>query len=407
MKKLALSASMLGALALAACGGDDGGTIVVPDGGGGDGGNAGICNPQTQAGCNQGEKCTAIFPPAGTQGPIVTGCVPDGTVADGAACQRPLADSGGVDTGRGDGTRTDDCAAGLFCDSQDGADICTPLCGIGVAGTCPDGGGTARACVGISGLFDDLPMGSETGVCVPQCAPVSDGIQGGPDAKDNDTCPAAEGCFGLFGTAEFVCLRIPEEAAPLTAFQECQPRTPDNRCFLNSAPQGAVIVTAVDYGAAGVGIVTPWCKPINTHDASADPANDANGDEDVLACGATNLASGGQGQCRFIQSMFSDTSAVPDDVGICVPSQDGPAWLDATGWNLQEFLDDQTNMVPLCPGCVDLATFMGGAAAPGRKTWDDIRKTLPKAPPELKAALKSYLKDRNAPAPVLKKALDY
>jgi hypothetical protein len=369
MKKLALSASMLGAIALAACGGDDGG-IIVPDGGGNDGGNVGICNPSTQMGCNPGEKCTALFPTTPGQ-PIVTGCVPDGAGADGDACARPMGDgnggfTGGVDTGLGNGTLTDDCAAGLFCDNQGGADICTPICGLGVANTCgAAANGTPRSCVGINGIFDDLPMGSEAGFCTPTCSPTVDPTTC-PDGAG--CCATGEGCY-MLGFNGFVCASPAAGSEALNGLDGCQPRNAQGLCFINSAPISSTMFFAQSWTtAAAEGVITPYCVPVETHSTADTPDRDGDGGRIECTIGSINASAfpnalgTNQEDCRFINTIFSneELAVFPDDAGVCVLNDDArddeanTGWnADPEGWNLTEaggYNEDPMNAT-FCPGC--------------------------------------------------------
>lgn len=349
MKRLALSASMLSALALAACGGDDG--VITGIDGGLDGQQQQLCNPQTQAGCEQGEKCSALLPPDGMMGTVVTACVPDGTVADGDACMF-------VDAGNGDGTRTDDCQGGLFCDEQNGMNVCTPVCGLAAAGACADDAdGNARACVGISGVFDDLPQGSETGVCVPQCDPVA-----AADDPDAVTCPDGQGCYGILFRGEFVCLQPAMGAMDLKTGDACAPKSSSGFCFLNSSPPGSTAFYPDSWTTQQApGVVSPWCKPFSIHSMLMEGPR--TGDDTVLDCSVTNPVPGAANHdCRFVNSIFSNDefAAVDDVVGVCVRNDDGitasGGWNDdPTTWDLAAFMGDQdmdptTN--PFCPGCV-------------------------------------------------------
>ena len=92
MKNLALGVLFAGLVA--ACGGGKKVNLIdAPPA------DAGVCNPLTQAGCADGEKCSWIIDDAAADiGHI--GCSANGTVAIGGACMN----AGGVGP--------DDCAAG-------------------------------------------------------------------------------------------------------------------------------------------------------------------------------------------------------------------------------------------------------------------------------------------------------
>jgi hypothetical protein len=102
------------------------------------------CNPITQQGCAEGERCTFVrfcVVPAGGQ----TDCVPDGTVEEGGAC---VAGIPGPDTGY------DDCVRGAIC--VDGT--CHSICAI-EPDTCTEG-----TCLQHEDLFTDDDS-QNTGAC--------------------------------------------------------------------------------------------------------------------------------------------------------------------------------------------------------------------------------------------------
>jgi hypothetical protein len=155
MKKLALGALLLG-LAVA-CGG---GKVALLD--------AGVdappaCNPVMKTGCMANEKCTWIVdidqtPTADEIGHI--GCVPDGTIADGLACDNArMATNGGADM----------CVSGELCISRKCKPICDPQLVDGAApGACP----LNFACSTYAGVF--VSTGDPVaGVCEPGCDPRS------------------------------------------------------------------------------------------------------------------------------------------------------------------------------------------------------------------------------------------
>lgn len=305
------------------------------------------CDPLAQTGCEAGEKCSVILPPDDGNGS--TDCVGDGSVAEGDPCML---------IERADGTRIDDCMGPLVCGPEN---VCTPPCVFRERGSCGDGG----TCVAVNRYFEDVTV-ANVGLCVPQCDPLDPG----------GTCNTGRGCYPFFPTSEFLCVVPASGADALRFMDECSPQSSPGVCFINSAPIGAVSFLALDYDlqAESTPRVSPFCRAISTHSASADPANTAAGDPS-LRCGAGLLASGGA-QCRHLNSMYAneELQLIPDGVGLCVPtgssSPAGANYNDSVTFDLAAWSQDPESLlnpdgVPFCPGCLTHDEFqeaLGGAA---------------------------------------------
>src|SRR6185436_13101937 len=125
------------------------------------------------------------------------GCVPNGNIADGIACQRAKA---GVSGG------TDACTAGDFCISGACRPICDPQL---VPGSAPGACSSNYACSLFHSLFD-VSGTAVAGVCQPGCDPLTQKLKvgnaldacGSADAtKPNRTCVAGSG-FRAFACAD-------------------------------------------------------------------------------------------------------------------------------------------------------------------------------------------------------------
>lgn len=364
MTKLAWSASLVSALALAACGGG-GGEIILPDAGGGGGGNGAECNPVTQAGCAAGEKCSLRIPPMGTAGAATTECLPVGDKAAGETC------TFNPDPADPTMTRFDDCGAGLACDG-----VCVQICAAGQAGSCTV---EAEACVRINGFFADVGSGNDVGVCAPEC-----------DLLDPAAvCGATNGCYGLFETGESICANVAGGAENLTFKQPCTPNPDENPtgCFLNSAPIGGTPSYTEAYGGDEQGKITAWCSPIDLN-SDVDPA-DAGGDP-VGACGTTRLqttqdGTGDPAQCRSLNTTYTNTTHVPADWGFCVdpaddliPADMDPAWGNCLTIDMATLTDaDPDNDTLVFPGCLTQATLNTLPAASRARIRNDMAEASP------------------------------
>ncbi len=328
MKKLIISA--LCAVAFGACGGggDDDGDISITDSGPVIDGAPPIvtCNPVTQAGCEADEKCAQLVESAPTEAnpdaPFLarTDCVPNGTVPEGGACTRgePGATSG-----------FDDCVGSYSCISG----ACSPICNVGPPDSCRvDGQSAAEGsyCTLFNELFDDVDL---TGICVPGCNPVNDTL-GDDGIITNNDCEAAEGCYLNASRGIAACTNVAggsEENAQNTVCAAS-----DGQCYLNACASGflPLLPDSPDNGIDST--CARYCTPVDTHTNSA-----ADSDGLDSKCSGVNLGlSGGTNgnpnphQCRFIQNFYSDTGAVPVEVGMCVPTisvaGDGGSWADCT-----------------------------------------------------------------------------
>ena len=299
MKKIAFAALFVGVASsgLLACGGDDdSGDITFADSGtGGDGGTSAACNPVTQQGCADGEKCSWLVV---QEDPFLgrTDCVPDGTVALGGACTEGTP---------GETTGYDDCAAGNLCLNE----ICRAICTIE-----PDTCGEGFACSSYINTFSDDTT-ENLGVCDPTCDPINQ------DCED-----AAQGCYLQLFNGKATCARVATGAEELTQGDTCA--NDGTRCFLNGCAKG--------YGGflyAGDSMprdCTAFCTPVETYlidpdgnqAGSQNPGADANGTP-PHDCAAGTIGATAH-QCRFFQSYFIDMNFnyldyISDAYGFCTP----------------------------------------------------------------------------------------
>ena len=181
MKKLAFGALIVGLIA--ACGGSSGNNnkkIMLPDGSGSGTPDAPmVCNPLTQTGCATGQKCTWVTDATMPQPLGHIDCVPDGTVAAGAACTQGTPGPMGYDN----------CMAGLYCQGMKCKTICDPQ---GGSPMCP----TNYACSTYEGLFGPVGQPVAAGVCDPTCDPLADNKFGSNKTKAGSACTATQGCYG-------------------------------------------------------------------------------------------------------------------------------------------------------------------------------------------------------------------
>jgi hypothetical protein len=197
MKTLALGALFVGLLA--ACGGSKNPNktgITIVDGPPGDGSGSnmmtGACSPLTQAGCNAGQKCSWVIDATTPMYVGHTGCVADGSAADGSACSYGSAGATGYDN----------CVKGEVCDAFN-----TP----GTTGHCKQicdnqGGNpmcdSTHVCVWYARLFSTgMSTPAAAGACEPACNPLTDNdFDGsGSQTKSGTTCGSAvaAGCYGI------------------------------------------------------------------------------------------------------------------------------------------------------------------------------------------------------------------
>jgi hypothetical protein len=303
MKKIAFAALFLGVAStgLLACGGDDdSGDITFADSGpGGDGGGSATCNPVTQQGCADGEKCSWLTVQNDDSGYLGrTDCVPDGTVAIGGEC---------MDGTPGEETGFDDCAAGGLCVAGSCSAICTAE---------PDSCGADFACSFYSDLFTDDPN-ENLGVCDPTCDPIT------------QDCPEdGQGCYLSLRNGKATCANVATGAEDLKQGEVCL-HNDQNLCFLNGCAEG---FGAFMYGGMNMPRkCSGFCSPLDTF--LLDPDGDGSGtiNDNGAANGAephncsVQVVGGTSGQqCRFFQSYFIDMNNmfleyVPDTYGFCLP----------------------------------------------------------------------------------------
>jgi hypothetical protein len=321
MKKIAFAALFMGVASggLLACGGDDDGDgIIFVDSAPVDD----ACNPVTQDGCADGEKCSWLVV---QEDPFLgrTDCVPDGTEAVGAACTEGTP---GEDTG------FDNCAAGGLCLGE----VCRSICNID-----PDTCGEGFACSSYTQTFSDDPA-ENTGVCDPTCDPVAQ------DCEDE-----TQGCYLQLFNGKATCARVAAGAEEAAQGDQCANN--GTSCWLNGCSPG--------YGGflyAGDGVprdCTAFCTPVETY--LVDP--DGNGTGDGTGPGGTNEGSDPQGmapfdcvgervgsmpgmQCHFFQSFFVDMNNaylefIPGEYGFCAPRDDtyGDCRQFSEEWVLEEY----------------------------------------------------------------------
>ena len=295
MKKIAFAALFMGVASggLLACGGDDDSTdgIIFADSAPVDEG----CNPVTQDGCADGEKCSWLVV---QEDPFLgrTDCVPDGTAATGEAC---------VEGTPGEETGFDDCAAGNLCLGE----ICRTICNVD-----PDTCGEGFACSSYTQTFSDDPA-ENTGVCDPTCDPVAQ------DCEDE-----TQGCYLQLFNGKATCARVASGAEEATQGVQCA--NDGSRCYLNGCAPG--------WGGflyAGDGVprdCTAFCTPVETYqidpDGDGDGALVEGGDPVGMAptdCNATRIGAAAH-HCHFFQSFFVDMNGAYLDYingayGFCAP----------------------------------------------------------------------------------------
>lgn len=157
----------------------------------------GECNPVAQD-CPAGRKCTYV-----RQGDVTTRrCVPDGTVAEGGACQSTATPSGEF---------YDTCRAGLYCTDRKAPDggtafTCQKFCHESEQCTAP------RACIDVLRFTgsDELPR--VCGEAGPKCDPLAQG------------CASPLGCYPSPG-GEPVCATAGtvEDGVACTHANDCRP----------------------------------------------------------------------------------------------------------------------------------------------------------------------------------------
>lgn len=327
MKKLIISA--LCAVAFGACGGGGNKDISITDSGPEIDGNVTPpgCNPVTQAGCEADEKCAQLVESGPTEAnpeaPFLakTACVPNGTVPEGGACTRG---EPGATTG------FDDCVGSYSCISG----VCSPICNVGPPDSCRVDGQPATEgsyCTLFSDLFDDIDL---TGICVPGCNPVDDTL-GDDGFITNNDCAAAEGCYLNATRGIAACTNVAGGSEENAQNSICA--ASDGQCYLNACASGFLPLLPDAPVDADNSTCARYCSPVDTHtnaDADADGLNSKCSGVNLGLAGGTN-GNANPHQCRFIQNFYSDTGAVPAEVGMCVPtlSNEGGSWADCTAYD--------------------------------------------------------------------------
>ena len=296
MKKIAFATLFMGmaSTGLLACGGGD------------DDGDDGImfadsapvddaCNPVTQDGCADGEKCSWLVV---QEDPFLgrTDCVPDGTVATGDECTEGTP---GEDTG------FDNCAAGNLCINA----TCRTICNID-----PDSCGDGFACSSYTQTFSDDPA-ENLGVCDPTCDPVAQ------DCEDE-----TQGCYLQLFNGKATCAGVAGGAEELVQGDQCA--NDGMRCYLNGCAKG--------YGGflyAGDGVprdCTAFCTPVETYLIDPEGTGDGtlvDGADPVGLepndCAATRIGAAGH-HCHMFQSFFVDENGayleyINGAYGFCAP----------------------------------------------------------------------------------------
>lgn len=325
---------------LAACGGGGGGTPTLVDAPVNtvDAAPSLECNPIAQTGCNVGERCTEVtlrIPDDPDQDPVrEIQCVPEGTVAEGGACE--LGEPG-PDTGY------DNCVSGTYCrgvgPEDDREYSCYAICDQGLEDSC---GGAAASCVTFSNTFDDV---QDAGLCTPTCDPIA-----------QTGCSDVETCFLNGFNGDGVCAGLPEEAETQTHGLPCYGPTATT-CYLNGCAENHATIFAQENAKA---ICQALCKPVDSHSGATGNL----GGEPGLSC-ADRLAVGTE--CRYMNSFWTNTEYMPDGYGFCIPAND-PNWLDlpsCAAWDvsntdMQMYIDNARGCLSYSTSPLSMSPLQGG-----------------------------------------------
>ncbi|HKE20334.1 MAG TPA: hypothetical protein VKB80_35915 [Kofleriaceae bacterium] len=318
MKKSAFAVLLVAAGGLAACGGDDDDVVIVDSAPQADAGVAMQCNPVTQEGCGENEKCAQLIISAD---PFLarTDCVPNGTAAVGEAC----------DVGDpGEETGFDNCASSADLGGQCINGICRQIC-TSPADTCGD----AFSCTFFENLYDDLEE-QQVGVCNQVCNPVT-----------QDCVIEGEACYldPRDAEGEATCVGLVDQAMGLVQDMECY-GPDDATCYLNGCDAGyhPVIIDIPPTG--GKSLCTAYCQPVDTYlvdpDGTFDPTDpmddhvvvdggnvtgfdDADPKTPAVDCSADRIGVIDH-QCRFFQPIGDgaggDLGYIPAEYGFCLDS---------------------------------------------------------------------------------------
>lgn len=257
-----------------------------------------VCDPLTHAGCNADQRCTWVAL-SDTAGELR--CVPDGTVAEGAACTVGPNGPGGYD----------DCARGLVCTSG----LCRTACAL--AGT--SGCRATEACLPFIGVFEPDTYGA----CVETCDPISQ------ERPDGSSCGTGRGCYVIFGPTETLMVCAPVGTVAIGA-------DITGTTFANSCVPGAVPTPR----PTGTGnYCTAFCTPVETSTA----ATGSPGGVAPHSCGDVGQASS---ECLFAWLRSPNPTPDPrlDHFGYC---------FDRAGWQIDTD-GDGTRDAPW-PSCTTLA----------------------------------------------------
>lgn len=258
----------------------------------------GFCNPLTQAGCTDFEKCTQVVE---SENPYLTTttCVPDGNVPLNGTCSEGAP---------GPQTGYDDCVAGTLCIEA----RCREVCSIqGDSCRTPQQGfGEGGYCTGYAGLFE-----GDIGICNAACHPSADNVVDG--AVIHDRC-GETGCFVNLNGRAASCSQVPGPAVGRTQGESCY-TAPSGGCYLNGCEAGYSPILQDD----GSRLCARSCTPINTHNSSLDSVAGGQGRCTSQSLSAAGSSTVGAHQCRFVQTFYSDGENMPDSVGMCVPAEAG------------------------------------------------------------------------------------
>jgi hypothetical protein len=324
MKQLACAVLVMGAAGLAACGGggdDDDVSIVDSGPPPEDAAVAMQCNPVTQTGCDENEKCAQLIISAGPPFLGRTDCVPNGDVPMGEECT--------IGT-PGETTGFDNCASSADQGAQCINGLCREICSA-PEDTCS---GDGFSCTFFFDLFDDVDE-AQVGVCGETCDPVS-----------QDCSLTGEGCYLNPTNREGVatCVGAPD-AAP-TQGQECL--GPDaESCYLNGCAVGYHPQVRVYTVQPTKSPCIAYCRPVDTYiedpmgtgDLELPLVGRALGfDDEDMGTPPTDCSPERIGaidhQCRFFQAIgFSDLEFdyIPAEYGFCTSIADGEASLELWG----------------------------------------------------------------------------
>lgn len=320
MQKLACLSVFIGATGLMACGGDDDVTIV-DSGPVVDAPVESLCNPVTQEGCGEGEKCAQLTVSAGPPFLGRTACVPNGTVAVGGEC---------ADGEPGEASGYDNCAAEPGLGGQCINGVCREIC------TSPeDTCGDDFSCTFFVDLFNDIET-EQVGVCNEVCNPVT-----------QDCSIEGEGCY-LNPTnreGEATCVGVPEDSVGLTQGEDCHGPNAMS-CYLNGCDAGYHPQVRTFTVQPTKAPCVAYCQPVDTY--LADPmgtgkgklVGNAEGFVDpkdpkapLVNCSADRIGAAAH-QCRFFQAIgFADLEFdyIPVEYGFCQDTAAGESLLELWG----------------------------------------------------------------------------